>query len=522
MANLGRLLEKWRKDPAAFMEEALVNPDGGRFELFEAERVFLRHAFTPDASGDLPYKDILWSAIKKSGKSTFGALCCLYTTICLGRPFSEAYVIANDYDQSQSRIFTAAAKVVAASPLLKARITNDRITFSNGSFIQALAADWRGAAGVEPVFVIADELWGFTSEASQRLYEECCPTPTKRPSIRMITSYAGFTGESALLEDLVKRGLAGTPIGKELYAQPGMIAFISHERIAPWQSEAWIEEARRSTRPSAFMRQYQNQFTSGESSFVDMDDFDRCVDSEARLVLSAPGLAVWVGLDGSYAHDSTAIAAVTFDLASKRVVLLGHKIFVPREGQPLDFEIVEEALLDLKRKFAVRQVLFDPFQLVALSQRMATLGLPMESFPQTAGNLEAASSNLADLIRHRNFSAYRDPEIRLALSRTVAVETPRGVRISKQKASHRVDIIAALSFAALAAVREGQVGDPWAGLRAFHQQRMAEAGGTRTCAICGLPILPNQPVQIYGSALFTKDRRTPLAHEACARRAMYG
>src|SRR5208282_2471573 len=143
---------------------------GERFDLFQAERIFLERAFTPDADGNLPYKDILWSCIKKSGKSTFGALCMLYTVICLGGRYAEAYVIANDYDQSQSRIFTAAARIVESSPLIKAKITNDRITFSNGAFIQALASDYRGAAGVEPVFVICDEIWAFTSESSQRLF----------------------------------------------------------------------------------------------------------------------------------------------------------------------------------------------------------------------------------------------------------------------------------------------------------------------------------------------------------------
>src|SRR5262249_8221463 len=152
--------------------------------------------------------------------------------ICLGGKFAEAYVISNDLQQAQDRIFTSAARIIQASPLIKAKVTASRITFSNGSFIEALPADYRGAAGVEPVMVIADELWGFTTEASRRLYEECCPTPTRKPSVRMVTSYAGFTGESQLLEKLIERGLAGQPVAKDLYAQPGIIAFVSHDRIA--------------------------------------------------------------------------------------------------------------------------------------------------------------------------------------------------------------------------------------------------------------------------------------------------
>src|SRR5271163_3979225 len=237
-------LAKWRRDPASFMTQALIDPQtGGRFELFEAERIFLDRAFRPNADGDLPYRDILWSCIKKSGKSTFGALCMLYTVICLGGPFAEAFVIANDLQQASDRIFTSAARIVEASPLLQAKVTGDRITFSNGSYIQALASDYRSGAGVEPTIILADEIWGFTSESSQRLYEEVTTTPTTKPSVRMVTSYAGFTGESTLLERLVKRGLAGEQIAKDLYTQPGMIAFVSHRRLAPWQSESWLEEA---------------------------------------------------------------------------------------------------------------------------------------------------------------------------------------------------------------------------------------------------------------------------------------
>ena len=457
MPSLNDRLSRWRRDPATFLMEALIDPQTGRrFELFEAECVFLKHAFTPTEDGDLPYRDILWSCIKKSGKSTFGALCSLYTVICLGGRFAEAFVIANDYEQSQSRIFTTAARIVEASPLLDAKITADKIVFSNGSFIQALASDYRGGAGVEPTFVIADEIWGFTSESAQRLYEEVCPTPTRKPSVRMVTSYAGFSGESTLLENLVKRGESGVEIAKDLYTQPGLIAFISHERIAPWQSETWLEEARKATRPSAFMRQYENRFTSGETNFIDMADYDLCVDPDARPVLSDRHLPIWVGLDGSFAHDSTGIAAVTFDQKLQKVRVVAHKIFTPSKNEPIDFAIIEAELLSLRSRFALRQVMFDPFQLVALSQRMTMLGLPMEPFNQTSSNLEAAATNLAELIKHHNLVAYADTDIRMALSRTVVVETPRGVRISKSKVSHRIDVIAALSFAAFAAIREGQ------------------------------------------------------------------
>jgi hypothetical protein len=51
---------------------------------------------------------------------------------------------------------------------------------------------------------------------------------------------------------------------------------------------------------------------------------------------------------------------------------------------------------------------------------------------------------------------YRDPELRLAVSRAVALETSRGWRITKEKASHKIDVVVALAMATLGAVQQGQ------------------------------------------------------------------
>jgi hypothetical protein len=48
---------------------------------------------------------------------------------------------------------------------------------------------------------------------------------------------------------------------------------------------------------------------------------------------------------------------------------------------------------------------------------------------------------------------YADPEMRLAVSRAVAIETSRGWRIGKEKQSQKIDLVVALAQAALGAVR---------------------------------------------------------------------
>jgi hypothetical protein len=63
----------------------------------------------------------------------------------------------------------------------------------------------------------------------------------------------------------------------------------------------------------------------------------------------------------------------------------------------------------------------------AVSQRLARSGLKIEEFPQSSPNLTAASQNLFELlIQGHGIIAYPDSAMRLAISRAVAIETPRG------------------------------------------------------------------------------------------------
>jgi hypothetical protein len=99
-----------------------------------------------------------------------------------------------------------------------AKITANKIEFpSAGATITALASDYTSAAGANPSITVFDELWGYVSERSRRLWDEMVPVPTRKISVRLTVSYAGYEGESKLLEELYRRGLAGEEIAPGLY-----------------------------------------------------------------------------------------------------------------------------------------------------------------------------------------------------------------------------------------------------------------------------------------------------------------
>jgi hypothetical protein len=276
----------------------------------------------------------------------------------------------------------------------------------------------------------------------------------------LTVTYAGFEGESDLLEELYKRGMKQPVVGPSLHAGDGILMFWSHEPVAPWQTADWLAEMRRSQRPNQYLRMVENRWVTTESNFVAMEDWDRCVDSNNGRHVTNRGLSIWVGVDASVKHDSTAIVAVSWDRPAEKVRLVQHRIFQPSPDDPLNFEdTIEATLLELRARFHVVKVLFDPWQMQSVSQRLRRVGLPIEEYAQSTANLTAASQNLYELVTGGNLAVYSDAAMRLAISRAVAVETARGWRISKEKQSHKVDVVVALAMAAHACV-EGQSSAP--------------------------------------------------------------
>jgi hypothetical protein len=303
--------DQWRSNPVEFIQTVLRDPETGKpFELLPAERDFLAHAFKLDADGRLLYQLLVFAAIKKSGKTGFAAMFMLTTLLLFGGRFAEGYSAANDLEQAQSRVFQAVKRIVDASPMLKreAKVTADKIVFPafHSATITSLANDYAGSAGANPTISVFDELWGYVSESSRRLWDEMVPPPTRKITCRLTVTYAGFTGESVLLEELYKRGMAQPEVAPNLRAGDGILMAWHHGPIAPWQTQSWLDEMRRSLRPNQYARMIENYFTSSESSFVNMERWDECVDPNALPILADKELSVDISVDASVKHDSTA------------------------------------------------------------------------------------------------------------------------------------------------------------------------------------------------------------------------
>lgn len=492
-------LKRWQRRPESFIEEMIRDPEtGAPYKLLQAEKRFLRHAIKTGRDGRLQLAEWLYAAPKKSGKTAWAAIITITVIIVYGGKNAEGYCCANDLEQSTGRVFAAIRKIVEASPDLydltfdvqtrRHAITERSIRFpATGASITAMANDYAGAAGANPTITVFDELWAYTSERSRRLWDEMVPPPTRKFAARLTVTYAGFSGESVLLEELYARGTSQPKVATDMYAGDGILAFWSHRPIAPWQTPAWIEQMRGSLRPNAFLRLIENRFTSNEEAFIDVEWWDEC--TTVQPVAADNRLPVWVGVDASVKRDSTAVVAVTYDREERMARMVAHRIFQPSPDKPLNFEnTVEWAIKDLRNRFRVKAVWYDPYQMAAVAQRLLRASVPMIEFSQTIPNLTEASNNLYELIRARQLAVYPDDAIRLAAQRAIASEGARGWKIAKEKQSHKIDVVVALAMAALAA------------MKGAHKPQLRVGALAPDYAPTSLRRRPVQPSRVYRAA----------------------
>ncbi len=461
---------RYARDPVRFIDECIqVNERGRPFRLTPTQRAVLQAAFLFDKLGQLPWTTFVYSAPKKSGKTTVNAALTCWWAYTQDAP-NELLVLANDLEQSLARVFTTLRKLIQRNPALATSavvLDKARIVLSNETEIKALASEYAGAAGSGHGLTSWEELWGATSENSRRLWDELTPVPTDlerglKNSIRLVTTYAGWENESDLLWDLYSKNVGAEehPQGQGVRIHPTIPLYLNaatrtlvywdHAPQLPSQSEAYYASQRAELRPGTYLRLHENRWTTAETRFLEAAQVDACIDRERVPLSSWPALPVWLGLDLGLRRDNAAVVALTVDTDGDPV-LVRHRLWRPSPTQPLDLQVVEDYISAVAVQYALQGLLADPWQAAGLIQRLAGRGLPVSQFPQTQAGTTKMGQALWDAVTTRRLRLYPDADVRGHLLNCVAIESDRGFRIAKEKTSKKIDLAVALSLALVAA-----------------------------------------------------------------------
>jgi hypothetical protein len=386
-------LDRYAREPIAFADEFVRrNEKGVAWRLSRHQRRVLELAFRWSPTGVLLLGILLWSEIKKSGKTFLAAVLGLWWAFT--NAHTVVLVAANDFDQAVGRVFATMVALCEHNAQLKAsvKVYASEIHLSNGTVIRAVPGDYRGEAGERHSLVIYDELWAYDTERARRLFEELTPPPTEPNAWVLIVTYAGYTGESVLLEEFYARGLAGARLDDalEVTQADDLVMFWSHVARQPWQlgeaGERYYARQRKLLRPNTFLRLHENRWVSAESVFLTPELWDPCVDERHRpsLLVGQQGRGlVYVGVDAGIKHDTAAVVAVRW--VDDYLELVTHRIWQPSPGAPIDLEdTIELHLRELHARLPVAQMVCDPYQLHRSITTLQKAGLPIEEYPHAA------------------------------------------------------------------------------------------------------------------------------------------
>lgn len=432
----------------------------------------LLYTLFPQPAGNPAARNILYSTSKKQGKSTDSGVVALY--MASRRRYAEVVISAADLDQSKDRVFRS-VKYAVENHLVWSRCKTykDVIELDNGSLITAIPFDWRGAAGGNYDCVIFDELHTYTSESHRRMYDELIIPPTKPEGVRWIASYAGFLGESQVLWDIWQKALKGARVeGTNLpvYTVPeaSLMAFIDVGEASwrmPWNTPEYMREVQEAERPNTFRRLWLNEWVSNESEFITREQWQACYSPEVRPIGPKDKRRMVLGADASTSRDLTALVGVYRDESSGMTDAIYCRVWKPeknilRRNKPtIDLtESIKAEILALHAQKLVDAVYYDPYQLHSIALDLSRAGVRMVELPQTAQRT-AADQSLYDAIVGRTLKHYNDPTLTEHVTNAVAIETPRGFRLAKERTSRKIDAAVALSMAHYGAVEtQGRVG----------------------------------------------------------------
>lgn len=347
----------------------------GRIILAPHQKCVLRLALTRNRRGRMPYSVVLWSQVKKSGKSAIAA--------GVGRWFAETQTLmgyvpccGNDAKQAKERSFWDIRKSITLAPgydkvrkVLPGRwlIQEKQLTcLLNDTRVMPLAVDSAGEAGSAPDISLWTEAWAYTSREALLFFAEMAPAPTVPDSMRWVESYAGFDGESLLLHglymqretsrqltahDLAVAGSFGGRSGRpgESYEEllhafeetggapdalvpvwtndaTGMLIYWDEGEVArrmPWQKgergrRYYASEEISQPSTAQFERLHLNLWGGSEHGYLPMSAWDACRDEAMPpLIRYVDGRAIVdqvplvLGVDAGVSHDCFGIVAVS-------------------------------------------------------------------------------------------------------------------------------------------------------------------------------------------------------------------
>jgi phage terminase large subunit-like protein len=414
----------------------------GPIQLHPIQVRLLRAALTK-VNGRFPYTTIVYSTIKKSGKTRIGAGVAAWFAATQDS-YNEVYCLANDGKQSSDRILSAVKESIRLNPALDWHATRTKILLPNGTFIEAIPCDPSGSAGANPGLTVWSEMWGYRHEHKERLWSEMTVPPTRFGyALRWVESYAGYTSESVVLEDLYMLGVEN---GRRHPAFPDIPVYVNDAakmlcywdhgdaaRRMPWQTAEYYQQEAAILTPSEFDRLHRNMWASATEKAIAIEWWDACQEPAKPLDNRTP---VIMGVDASVSHDCCACTLISRhpdkERAKTDTMIRAVRVWEPPLGRSIDLTLTVEATVrEWIERYNVLMIAYDKYQLHKMMTDIRREGI-VRVYQFDQGSQRAiADKQLYDMIVHRQIAHDGDATLRAHVDNAVAKTIGEKYRFQK-------------------------------------------------------------------------------------------
>lgn len=424
---------------------------------------------------------------RKNGKSTLSAAIALLLLFADNEPGAEVYSVAADRDQA-SIVFDEAKRMVEASTALskRAQIFKRSIVLKNSTnSYKVLSADAPTKHGLNASGVIFDELH---AQPNRDLWDVLkTSTGARRQPLIVALTTAGYDRESICWEQheyarQVKSGVIEDP---SFYP----VIYCAEEQD-DWSDEAvWAKanpnfgisvkadylrtEYRRASMTPAyqntFRRLHLNQWTQQDSRWLDLTAWDKCGQPFDLKLLE--GAECYGGLDLASSSDLAAFTLVFpaeigeqeryiwlpyFWVPQDNLVERSRKDRVPYDawardglitatpGNVIDYERILHDIEELGQRFDIREIAFDRWGAVQISQQLAGDGFTMIGFGQGFQSMSTPTRELLRITLDGKLCHGGNAVLRWMADNLIVTQDPAGnIKPNKSKSREKIDGIVA-------------------------------------------------------------------------------
>jgi phage terminase large subunit-like protein len=371
---------------------------------------------------------------RKNGKTRLAAGLALLEA-CL-KDYRHIYAISDSEKNLKSTMMRELRDIVGASPDLRDSVHVFQHHFEvpqTGSFIEARPGNFAASQGINPHLTLFDEVH---LQKNGDVWHGMQMAGAARTDALLLGITTPGYDLSSLAHDLYEQVRSGTSglYGRIFEADPA--ADIDDE--GAWASAnpcidrpGFIEGMRfdRSILPEHEFRRFRlGQWTATEQAWLPYGAWSACA-APGRPV-PPPGTRVWLGFDGSYSGDSTALVGVTEDL---HVFVVGCWENPGRAGWRVPRPKVQEAVAEAFGMWDVVELLADPpYWGAEIAEWTATWPGRVAEFPTfSRARMAPACTAFYASVMERSLTHDGDPRLARHVSNAVVKASPQGDFITK-------------------------------------------------------------------------------------------